>query len=265
MEVEKEAGGAGVDGGLELVVEGSEGGTEGERAGDRYDRGVGVEELGGGVEGRMVCGLSRSEEGSAMATGGRTVFGVFLCAAGLLLASPACLGEVCSVAAEVTGGEVTLTVYDYSPLREAVAWVRAKYGWPVSYEDPIYREDHVVDVAAAVWRRAHPGERGYYVPRPTMFTVRFPAPAEGTRDERKTLEAIVTRYNGSQSTVHAALVQGERARYTVYGEDAYPGRGGVAGRLIHISDSPVSLTMTEPGRILEACSQGVRLRLCLGR
>ncbi len=166
-----------------------------------------------------------------------------------------CSGNACSLAAVVRGGEVVLTVYDYSPLREALEWVRAKYGWPVNYEDPIYREQDLLDVAAKEWRRDHPGERGYYVPRPTSFTVRFPEPGKGRQDEAKTLLSLVEQYNSSQTVVRAVLVQESGKRYTVFAEDAYRGAGGAAGSLIHITDVPGAGPTTESAKILQACSQ----------
>ncbi len=159
------------------------------------------------------------------------------------------------MAAEKIGSEVVLSAQGSYPMREIVEQVRTEYGWLVSYEDPIFSEAKLIDVADPGWRHEHPHEPGVLVPRTQALSVRFNAPRTGTTNEKNTLEWIVAQANAEQTTMHYGIVQGTGDRYTIYAEDGYQGTSGVAGANILISDTPGVGPASEASKVLEACSQ----------
>ena len=161
----------------------------------------------------------------------------------------------CSLAREKSGQEIVLTAQGGDPMLQIVEQVRAEYGSLVSFEDAIFSNVNLIDISDPGWRSTHPGKRGVLVPKTHSFTVHFRLPDAGTRDAGSTLKTIVEQANSAQSMVHYVLERGTGERYTIYGEDAYRGSGGVAGANIQISDAPGVGAGSEGGKILEACSQ----------
>ena len=161
--------------------------------------------------------------------------------------------RTCTFAREKIEGQIVLTARGCDPMETIVEQVRSQYHWLVSYEQPIFAPEHLVDVAVPEWRRAHPGEVGYLAPREQTLAVRFAVPAAGTVDEDRTLTAIVDQANAAHTFVHYGLVHGAGDRFTVFAEDAYSGTNGVAGATITVSDAPSP--ESELARVLAACSQ----------
>ena len=161
----------------------------------------------------------------------------------------------CSFAREKVDGQVVLTAQGCDPMETIVEQVRSQYHWLVSYEQPIFAPEHLVDLAVPEWRRAHPGEVGYLAPREQTLAVRFAVPAAGAVDEERTLTAIVEQANAAHTFVHYGLVHGAGDRFTVFAEDAYSGTNGVAGATITVSDAPAPPFGGELTKVLAACSQ----------
>ncbi len=79
----------------------------------------------------------------------------------------------CSFAREKVDGQVVLTARDCDPMATIVEQVRSQHHWLVSYAQPIFAPEHLVDVAVPEWRRARPREVGYLAPREQTLVVRF--------------------------------------------------------------------------------------------
>jgi hypothetical protein len=98
------------------------------------------------------------------------------------------------VTAEGTTGLI-VSVGSYTPLKDTIDYLNLEYGWRVSYEDPLYLDYQVEDIAVPSWRKNHPGERGFYVAKWTELRLRISKPAGQKAGQAKVLRELIQQYN----------------------------------------------------------------------
>lgn len=96
-----------------------------------------------------------------------------------------------------TAGAV-LTVGGYVPLKDTIDYLNHEYGWRVSYEDSLYSSSQVEDIAVVSWRKTHPGERGFYVPKWAELKFRLSTPSGQKGEQAKILSELIQQYNQLQ-------------------------------------------------------------------
>lgn len=98
------------------------------------------------------------------------------------------------VTADGTTGLI-LSVGSYTPLKDTVDYLNREYGWRVSYEDPLYSDSQVEDIAVPSWRKNHQGERGFYVPKWAEVKLRISTPSSQKDEQAKIVRELVQQYN----------------------------------------------------------------------
>jgi hypothetical protein len=91
-----------------------------------------------------------------------------------------------------------LSVGGYTPLKDTIDYLNHQYGWRVSYEDPLYPDSQVEDIAVPSWRKNHYGERGFYVPKWTELKLRILRPIGQRGAQAEVLRELVQQYNQLQ-------------------------------------------------------------------
>jgi hypothetical protein len=112
---------------------------------------------------------------------------------------------------------LVLTVGSYYPLRDALDYLNHEYGWRISYEDPVYPDAELSDIAIPDWEKAHPGERGFYVPKFTEMQFRIAKPTGSQGEERKLLTGLVEQFNKSGRLVKFKVLDASSGRQVVVG------------------------------------------------
>lgn len=94
-------------------------------------------------------------------------------------------------------GESTLVISigSYFPIKEVINYLNRDYGWLISFEDPVYPESQLVDIAIPSWKNSHPGQRGFYAPRWTEAHLRIPKPSGRPGERGRILAELVEQYN----------------------------------------------------------------------
>ena len=92
-------------------------------------------------------------------------------------------------------GRLILKIASYSPMRDAVLYLDQRYGWLISYEDPLYPDSEVEDIAIPQWKKAHPGERGFYSPVYTQARFEITKPSGRPDDQQTVLVELTTEFN----------------------------------------------------------------------
>lgn len=90
---------------------------------------------------------------------------------------------------------ILISVGSYYPLKDTIDYLNHEYGWRVSYEDPLYSKSQIADIAVPEWKKAHPGERGFYVPKWTEVSFHIAKPSGQPGESNKILEALIAQYN----------------------------------------------------------------------
>ena len=91
--------------------------------------------------------------------------------------------------------KLSISVASYYPLKDVIDYLDYQFGWNISYEDPLYLESQLTDIAAPSWKKAHPGERGYYVPPWTAMLLQIDKPTHHAGEQQKILNGLVSQYN----------------------------------------------------------------------
>lgn len=112
---------------------------------------------------------------------------------------------------------LVFTVGSYYPLRDALSYLSHEYGWRISYEDPVYPDAELSDIAIADWKNKHPGERGFYVPKFTEIQFRIAKPVGSKGDEKKALTQLIEQFNQSGRLVKFKLLDASYGRQVVVG------------------------------------------------
>jgi hypothetical protein len=110
-----------------------------------------------------------------------------------------------------------LSVGSYYPLKDAVDYVNREYGWRISYEDPRYPESEIVDIAIPQWKKDHPGERGFYVPKWTEVRFRITKPSGRDGEQKKVLTELVEQFNRLDRQDKFTILDGSLNRNVVIG------------------------------------------------
>jgi hypothetical protein len=156
---------------------------------------------------------------------------------------------------------ISISIGSYYPLKDTLDWLNREYGWFISYEDPIYSENEVVDISILSWRKSHPGERGFYVPRWSEVQFRIQKPSGKSDDEKIVLNQLVDQYNRINRPERFAVLQNGKGRRTVVGSvsdiRAIPD-GTVPANLKSLSGTE------ELQRILTICSLQSPMKLEVG-
>lgn len=164
----------------------------------------------------------------------------------------------------VTSEEATgliLSVGSYTPLKDAIDYLNHEYGWLVSYEDPLYLDSQVEDIAVPSWRKAHPGERGFYVPKWTELKLRITKPTGQAGEQAKVLHELVQQYNQLNREDKFSVRTFSKTRTAVVGNI----RG--AEVMGHATVLPQKLERNgseEMRRLTEECGGQMRMRLVIG-
>jgi hypothetical protein len=88
-----------------------------------------------------------------------------------------------------------LSIGSYYPLKDAVDYLNGEYGWKISYEDPHYPESEIADIAIPQWKKSHPSERGFYVPKWTEMRFRITKPSRRDGEQKRVLTEVVEQFN----------------------------------------------------------------------
>lgn len=113
--------------------------------------------------------------------------------------------------------ELTISVASYYPIKEIVNYFNYHYGWKVSYEAPLYLESQLTDIAVPAWKKAHPGERGYYVPGWIELRLRVTKPAAVPGEQPKILNQLIRQYNNLDRLDKFSVQSDSDARQTIVG------------------------------------------------
>jgi len=174
-------------------------------------------------------------------------------------------GQIRPSSTEVTrsDGTLSITVHSYYPVRDILVRLGQEYGWSINYEDPIYPASDTVDVSVSSWRRDHPGERGFYVPKwEDAFSVHLPAAGEHVGSPFGILQGIVNEYNRSHESVKFRIQALSHSRFRVTGRPS-GGRGIFDATSVAVNRQPTQGTQ-ELARIINSCSAETGLTIVLG-
>ncbi|WP_348269676.1 hypothetical protein P8936_15175 [Edaphobacter paludis] len=110
-----------------------------------------------------------------------------------------------------------LSVGSYYPVRDALDYLNHEYGWRISYEDPVYPDAELSDIAIPNWKNTHPGERGFYVPKFTEMQFRILKPTGSQGEEKKILTGLVEQLNRSGRPVKFKVLDASGGRQVIVG------------------------------------------------
>jgi hypothetical protein len=112
---------------------------------------------------------------------------------------------------------LSLTVASYYPLRDALDYLDHEYGWRISYEDPVYPDGELTDIAIPEWKKKHPGERGFFVPKFTEMRFRISKPTGGRGEAKKVLTELIEEFNQSGRLEKFSVLDASDDRHVVVG------------------------------------------------
>lgn len=168
--------------------------------------------------------------------------------------------SVLSITSEGTS-TLVLDVGSYYPLKDTIDYLNHEYGWLISYEDPLYLESQLTDIAVPSWKKNHPGERGFYVPPWTEWRVRIARPSGRVGERSIILNDLVAQYNRLDREDKYFIVDVSNTRSTVVGQV----RGMEVLASASIPTQPKERNGSEEMHLLtEQCSTRMPLQLTVG-
>ena len=118
-----------------------------------------------------------------------------------------------------TGTTRYLESHSYFPLKEITALIGQDAGVLVSYEDPWYDRDQTEDISAASWRKDHPNEIGFYVPKWSTLAISYEKPLRQPEAVESVLRSAIGKYNATHPAIRFELVRLGQRSYAVSGHD----------------------------------------------
>jgi hypothetical protein len=100
-----------------------------------------------------------------------------------------------------------LAVGSYLPLRDALDYLNREYGWRISYEDPVYPDSELSDIAVPEWKKNHPGARCCYFPKFSEMRFRISKPTGSKGEREKIVGELVEQFNMSGRIEKAKLIE----------------------------------------------------------
>jgi hypothetical protein len=154
-----------------------------------------------------------------------------------------------------------LTVGSYYPLRDVLNYLNHEYGWRISYEDPVYPEAELFDIAIPEWKKAHPGERGFYAPKFMEIQFRISKPAGSQGEREKIIGQLIEQFNRSDRDEKFALVDASPERQIVVG--TMNGQGVLDQTTVGPEVNPRNGSL-EISSLTQTCSQQMPLPMIIG-
>ena len=161
----------------------------------------------------------------------------------------------------VDSTNLILSVGSYYPLKNVVNYLNREYGWRISYEDPFYPDNEVVDIAVPQWKKSHPGERGFYVPKWADVRFRITKPLGKEGEQKKVITELVEQFNRLDRPDKFTVVDASLNRNVVIGEisgESLLGRASLGPEKKLRSGSEELQTFTEQ------CSAQMQMRMVIG-